>query len=67
MSMIVLAAIIFASLFGACVTAVILGGRSSALASRLGALEAELAASRSNGSRKRTARADGLLPAMLHR
>jgi len=46
MSMISLSAIILASLFGACITAVILGGRRAALASRLGALEAELAASR---------------------
>jgi len=46
MSMTFVTAIILASLFGACITAVVLGGRRAALASRLGTLEAELAASR---------------------
>ena len=50
MSMIVLTAIILASLFGACITAVVLGGRRAALRSRLAALEAELAASRNEVS-----------------
>jgi DNA recombination protein RmuC len=45
--MIVLAAIIFSFLFGACITAVVLGGRSSALTSRLAAVQAELEAGRS--------------------
>jgi DNA recombination protein RmuC len=45
--MIILAAIILAFLFGACITAVVLGGRSSALASRLASVQAELEASRS--------------------
>jgi DNA recombination protein RmuC len=44
---IVLTAIV-ASLFGACITAVVLGGRSTALQSQLAALEAELTASRKN-------------------
>jgi DNA recombination protein RmuC len=50
MFMIILATVIIASLLGACITAVVLGGRSSALASRLAALEAELAASRNTVS-----------------
>lgn len=39
---------ILAFLFGACITAVILGGRSTALRSRLAAVEAELTASRNS-------------------
>jgi DNA recombination protein RmuC len=39
---------ILALLFGACITAVILGGRSTALRSQLSAVEAELAASRNS-------------------
>jgi len=47
MSMIVLAAIIFAFLFGACITALVLGARSSALTPKLAAVQAELEAARS--------------------
>jgi DNA recombination protein RmuC len=47
MFMIILTAIL-AFLFGACILAVILGGRSSALRSRLASAEAELAASRNS-------------------